>query len=129
MRCSCAMMSPSDISLEEEKGVDMDGANQDGAKREGGVAESIRRDLNCTLLRLMVAASMAHMIEKWVEEGKGIEKWRQILVIAEGKMSLSQVVVSLNTSIREIIKFEGKSIVRCSNKERKNQARDSVIEL
>jgi len=64
------MMSPSDISLEEEKGVDMDGANQDGAKREGGVAESIRRDLNCTLLRLMVAASMAHMIEKWAKKGK-----------------------------------------------------------
>ena len=27
---------------------------------------------------------------KWSEEGKGMEKWRKILVIAEGKMSLSR---------------------------------------
>ena len=65
---------------------------------------------------------MAHMTEKWVEEGKGTEKWRKIRVIAKGKMSLSRVVISLNTSIKERIKCEGKSIVRCSNKENKNQA-------
>ena len=52
----------------------MDGANRDGAEREGGATESICRDLNCASLRLMVAASMAHMTEKWVEEGKGIKK-------------------------------------------------------
>ena len=72
---------------------------------------------------------MAHMIEKWLEEGKGTEKWHRIRVIAEGKMNLSRVAVSLNTSIIERIKCEGKSIVRCSNKESKNRARDSVIEL
>ena len=33
---------------------------------------------------------MGHMTEKWSEEGKGTEKWRKILVIAEGTMSLSQ---------------------------------------
>ena len=58
-------MSPSDTSLEEEEGADMD-----GAEWEGGTAESVCRDLNCALIRLTVAASMAHMTEKWVEEGK-----------------------------------------------------------
>ena len=71
MRCSCAMMSPSDTSLEEEEGADVDGADQDRAEREGGATESVCRDLKCALLCLMVVASMAHMIEKWVEEGKG----------------------------------------------------------
>ena len=122
-------MSPSDTSLKEEEEADMDGANRDGAEREGKATEFICRDLNCASLRLTVAASMAHMTKKWVEEGKGTKKWRKILVIAEGKMSLSWVAISLNTSIREIIKCEGKSIVRCSNKESKNQARGSVIEL
>ena len=73
---------------------------------------------------------MAHMTKKWSEEGKGTEKWRKICMIAEGKMSLSWVAVmslswvavSLYTSIRERIKCEGKSIVRCSNKESKNRA-------
>ena len=129
MRYSGAMMFLSDTLLEEEEGADVDGVDQDGAERERGAAESICRDLNCTSLRLTVAASMAHMTEKWVEEGKGIEKWRKILVKTEGKMSLSWIVISLNTSIRERIKYEGKSIVRCSNKEGKNQARGSVIEL
>ena len=69
------------------------------------------------------------MTEKWSEEGKGIEKWHRIRVIAEGKMSLSRVVISLYTSKIERIKCEGKSIVRCSNKASKNQARGSVIEL
>ena len=104
---SCAMMSPSDTSLEEKEGADQDGVEWDG---EG--AKSICRDLNCASLRLMVVVSMAHMIEKW----------RKILVIAEGKMSLSRVAVSLYTSIRERIKCEGKSIMRCSNKESKNRA-------
>ena len=54
---------------------------------------------------------MVHMTEKWSEEGKGTEKWHKIRVIAEGKMSLSRVVVSLYTSIRERMKCEGKSMV------------------
>ena len=70
MHCSYAMMSHNDTSLEEEEGADVDGANRDGAEREGGAAESIYRDLNSTSLHLMVAESMAHMTEKWVEEGK-----------------------------------------------------------
>ena len=72
---------------------------------------------------------MAHVTGKWSKEGKGTEKWHKIRVIAEKEMSLSWVAVSLNTSIIERIKCEGKSIVRCSNKESKNQARGSVIEL
>ena len=68
---SCAMMSPSDTSLEEKEGADVDGADQDGVEWDGEGAKSICRDLNCASLRLMVVVSMAHMIEKWVEEGKG----------------------------------------------------------
>ena len=72
---------------------------------------------------------MAHITEKWSKEGKGTEKWHKIRLIVEGKMSLSRVAVFLYTSIRERMKCVGKSIVRCSNKESKNQARGSVIEL
>ena len=32
---------------------------------------------------------MAHMTGKWLEEGKGIEKWHKIHMIGEVKMSLS----------------------------------------
>ena len=78
-------MSPSDTSLKEEEGTDVDGADRDGAEWEGGATESVCRDLNCASLRLTVAVSMAHMIEKWVEEGKRTKKLRKILVIAKGK--------------------------------------------
>ena len=64
------MMSPSDTSLVEEEGADVDGADRDGAEREGGAAESNYRDLNCASLRLTVVVSMAHMTEKWLEKGK-----------------------------------------------------------
>ena len=70
MRCSCATMSPRDTLLEEKEGADVDGANRDRAERKGGAAESVSRDLNCISLRLMIAASMAHMIEKWAKKGK-----------------------------------------------------------
>ena len=115
-------MSPRDTSLVEEEGADVDGDRD-------GVAESNCYDLNYALLRLTVAGSMAHMTEKWSEEGKGTEKWHKMQVIAKGKMSLSRVAISLYTSIIERIKCEGKSIVRCSNKESKNRARGLVIEL
>ena len=68
------MMSPSDTSLVEEEGVDVDGGDRDGAEWEGGAAESDCRDLKCTLLCLTVAAFMAHMTEKWSKGGKGTEK-------------------------------------------------------
>ena len=122
-------MSSSDTSLAEDEGADVDGAERDGAEPEGGVAKSICLDLNCTSLCLKVVASMAHMTEKWSEEGKGIEKWHKIYVIVEGKTSLSRVAISLYTSIRERIKCEGKSIVRCSRRDNKNRARGFVIEL
>ena len=114
------MMSPSDTSLVEDEGADVDEADQDGAEREGGAAESDFHDLNCASLHLTIVASMADMTEKWSEEGKGTEKLHKIRIIAEGKMSLSRVAVSLNTSIIERIKCEGKSIVRCSRRESKN---------
>ena len=69
MPYSYAMMSLSDTSHEEDEGADVDGADRDGVKREGGVAESICCDLNCTSLRLTVAASMAHMTKNgWKRE-------------------------------------------------------------
>ena len=83
-------MSPSVTSPIKEQGTDVDGAKRDGVEWEGGAAESDYFDRNCTSLRFMVAASMAHMKVKWSDKGKGTEKWRKILVIAEGKMSLSQ---------------------------------------
>ena len=107
----------------------MDGADQDGAKQEGGAAESDCRELNYAWLCLTVTTSMAHMTKKWSKEGKEMEKWRKIRMITKGKMSLSQVAVSLYTFIIERIKCEGKSIVTCFNKESKNQALGSVIEL
>ena len=122
-------MSLSDTSLVEEEGADVDGAERDGAEREGGAAEFDYRDLNYASLRLTVAASIAHMTEKGSKEGKGTKKWHKIRVIAERKMSLSWVAVSLYISIIERIKYEGKFIVKCSNKESKNRARGSLIEL
>ena len=65
MHYSCAMISPSDTSL-----IEKEGAKQDRAEREGGVAESDCRDLNCTLICLTVAAFMEHMTKKCSEEGK-----------------------------------------------------------
>ena len=82
-------MSAKDTSLEEEEGADVGQAEQDGVEREGGV-ESCCRDLNCASLRFTVAASMAHMKVKGLDAGKGMKKWRKILVIVEGKMSLSR---------------------------------------
>ena len=88
----------------EEEGADVDGADQDGAEREGEATESNCRDLNCSSLCLTVATSMAHITEKWSEEGTGTEKWHRIHVTAKGKMILSWVVVSLYTSLMERIK-------------------------
>ena len=97
-------MSPSDTSLVEEEEADVDGAEQDGVEREGGAAESDCLDRNCASLRFMVAASMAHMKVKWSDKGKETKKWCKILVIAEGKMSLSWDAKSKRTSIIDRMK-------------------------
>ena len=128
MRWNYAMMSPKDTSLEEEEGVDVGRAEQDGVKREGDV-ESCCRNLNCAWLHFTLAASMAHMKVKGLDAGEGTEKWRKILVIAEGKMSLSRDTESWNTSIKDKIKWEGKSMVRCSRRYNKKRAQDFVMEL
>ena len=120
-------MSPKDTSLVEEEGVDV-GRAERGVGREGGV-ESCCHDLNCASLCFIVAASMAHMKVKGLDVGEGTEKWRKILVIAEGKMNLSWDAESWKTSIKDKMKWEGKSMVRCSRRDNKKQARDSVMEL
>ena len=89
MRCSYAMTSPSVSSPIAEEGADVDGAKQDGAEWEGGAVESNYLNRNCASLRFTVVVSMAHMKVKWSDKGKGTEKWRKILMIAKGKMSLS----------------------------------------
>ena len=48
----------------------MDGIDRDGAEREGEAIEFDYHDLNCALLRLTVATSMADMTKKWSKEGK-----------------------------------------------------------
>ena len=88
-------MSPSDTSLIEEEGADVDEAYQDGAEREGGTTDPNCLNLNCASLCLTVTASMAHIKLKWSDTGKGTEKWHIILVIAKGKMSLSRDAESL----------------------------------
>ena len=87
------MMPPKDTSLKEEEGADVGRAEQDGVGWEGGV-ESYCHDLNCASLCFTVAASMAHTKVKGLDAGKMMEKWHKILVIAEGKMSLSRDVES-----------------------------------
>ena len=44
---------------------------------------------------------MAHITGKWSKKGKETEKWRKILVIAEGKMSLPRDAATRWTSIIE----------------------------
>ena len=117
-------MSSSVTLLVEEEGADVD--RVEGVGR-ATVLDHLNR--NYALLSLTVAYSVAHITEKWSDEGKGTEKWHKIHVIAERKISLSQVVVSLYTSIIERMRCERKSIVRCFNKESKNRARGSMIEL
>ena len=68
------MMSPSDSSLVEEEGADVDGADQDGVEREGEAADPDCLNLNYALLRLTIAVSMAHMKVKWSNAGKGTKK-------------------------------------------------------
>ena len=53
-------MSPSDTSLVEEEGADVDGVDQDEAEWEEEVADSCH-NLNYASLRFTVAASMAQI--------------------------------------------------------------------
>ena len=98
------MMSLRVTSPIEEEGVDADGADQDGAEREEGAIDLDCLDLNCASLRLTVEVSMANIKEKGLDTGKGIEKWCKILVIVEGKTSLSRDSESLWTFMIERIK-------------------------
>ena len=84
--------------------TEVEGAEVDGVEGVGGAAVPNRLDQNCASLHLIVAASIAHITLKWSDTGKGTKKWCKILLIAQGKMSLSQVAESLYTSRIERIK-------------------------
>ena len=81
-----------------------EGAEVDGAEGVGGAVDPDSLERSRTSLHLTVAVSMTHITWKWSETGKGTEKWCKILMIAEGKISLSWVAVSLYTSMMERIK-------------------------
>ena len=84
--------------------VEEEGAKVDGVEGMGGAANPDRLEHSYVSLCLTIAASMTHITWKWPEMGKGIEKWRKILVIAKGKMSLSRDAISLCTSMIERMK-------------------------
>ena len=84
--------------------VEEEGAKVDGAEGMGGAANPDRLEHSYVSLCLTIAASMTHITWKWPEMGKGIEKWREILVIAEGKMSLLRVAISLYMYMMERMK-------------------------
>ena len=74
-----------------------EGAEKEGAEEAGGTAILIWDYLGWSWASLhrTVAASMVHMTEKCVDSKEETEKRRRSLVIAEGKMSLSRLAISL----------------------------------
>ena len=81
-----------------------EGAEVDGAEGVGGAADPDRLKRNYASLCLTIAMSMAHITWKWSDKRKGTEKWHKILMIAEGKISLSRVAISLYTFMIERMK-------------------------
>ena len=92
------------ISSKVTPPAEVEGAEVDGAEGVEGATDLDRLERNYASLRLTVAPSIAPITWKWSDKGKGIKKWRKILVIAEGKMSLSRVAESLCTSMIERMK-------------------------
>ena len=78
------MMSFKDISLEEEKGVDVGRVERDGVGREGGEEKGVH------LTTFYSSDVYGTHVSKGVDVGGRPVKWRKILVIVEGKMSLSR---------------------------------------
>ena len=77
------------IALRVTPPAEEEEAKVDGVEGVGGAVNSDRLERSYTSLRLTVAASIAPITWKWSDKGKGTEKWYKILVITEGKMSLS----------------------------------------
>ena len=92
------------IALRVTPPVEEEGAEVDGVEGVGGATNPDRLEHSCALLRLIVAVLMAHITWKWSDTEKGTEKWCKILVIAEGKMSLSWKDVFLYTYMIERMK-------------------------
>ena len=113
---NCAMMASSVTSL-----IVDEGAKVDGVVETRGVTVSVRGRLgmSCASLHWMIATSMAHITIKWGDSRKETEKWWRSRVIAEGKISLLRVAISLKISISNRMKWEGKSIEISSKRDRK----------
>ena len=92
------------ITLRVTLSAKEEGAEVEGAEGIGGAADLDCLERSCASLHLTIAAFMAHITWKWSKTGKGTEKWRKILMIAEEKMSLSRVIISLYTSMMERMK-------------------------
>ena len=77
--------------------ADEEEADEEEADEVGGVAVSVYGHFgrSWASLRLMATRSMEHIGEKCVDSGYETKKWWGICMIAEGKMSLSRIVVSL----------------------------------
>ena len=73
----------------------VEGAKVDGVEKVGGAADPDLLDRNYASLHLTVAASIAPITWKWLDKGKETKKWHKILMIVEGKISLSRVAMSL----------------------------------
>ena len=58
--------------------AEVEEAKVDGTEGVGGAVVLDCLDRNYASLRLTVVASMAHITEKWLETGKGIEKLHKI---------------------------------------------------
>ena len=84
--------------------VEVERAEVDGAEGVGGAADLDHLEQNYASLHLTVVASIAPIMWKWSDMGKGAKIWHKILVIAKGKMSLSRVAESLCTSMIERMK-------------------------
>ena len=85
-------MASSVTPLAEDEGMEVDGAVEvEGA----AVYVHDRLGQSWASLRLMVALFMAPMTKKWGDAGKETEIWWRIHVIAEEKISISRVIVSL----------------------------------
>ena len=70
---------------------------------------------------------MAHIMEKWSDEGKGMEKWRKILMIAEGNVITMFMNLRPLAKGRHGVKRRSPQAVGRSQKEDMSSSLDTVL--